>query len=432
MRVLFISSQYPPHELGGYEQLCQEAAKGLSARGHQVRILTSRYGVDGPDGQDDGEVARKLHLDFDLDYYRPLDFFIKRPFDERRNRRYLDELIDQFRPDAAMFWGMYALRTTLVAHAERRMPGRVSFYIGSYWPTDPCVHETYWRAPANRGFTEALKRLLRTPALRTLRQERLRSNLRLRNVACCSEYVRAELLTARKCSADARVIYTSSPPEPRRTEAHSAPAPHLRLLYFGRLVPDKGVHTAIEALARLRDAEGVEWPSLTILGDGHPDYVRRLKEMAADRGVDERISFVSKLPREQIAGVLARHDVFLFTSIWPEPFGRTIVEAMAAGLIVIGSDVGGSREIFRHYDSRMLYQPGDADALAGRIRLLITDPNLCRGLAAAGRRLTDERFTHEQFLGGLEDLLFEVAGAGRAEADPVGVESRSVSEPALP
>ena len=97
---------------------------------------------------------------------------------------------------------------------------------------------------------------------------------------------------------------------------------------------------------------------------------------------------------------------------WPEPFGRTIVEAMMAGLVVIGSNVGGSREIFRHYDKKMLFEPEDAQGLSDRIARLLSDPELSRRLVNVGRKLASERFTIQQMTNGIEAFLKQVGPAG--------------------
>ena len=79
-----------------------------------------------------------------------------------------------------------------------------------------------------------------------------------------------------------------------------------------------------------------------------------------------------------------------------------------AGLVVIGSDVGGSREIFQHYDQEMLFQPEDAQGLADRITRLLSDPDLCRRLIDSGRHLAFDRFTIRQMTDGIETFLQKV------------------------
>jgi glycogen(starch) synthase len=408
MKLLFISSQYPPHELGGYEQWCREVTVGLQARGHEVRVLTSQFGVQSPSEMNSNGVTRSLFLQADLNYYRPLDFFLKRSHQERANIQELEKTIAQFRPDLIMIWGMFSLSFNLPYWAEKRMPGRVAYYVASYWPTDMDLHHSYWQLPARRPLTELIKRPLRRLALSQLRREGYPPKLAFERAVCCSHFVRNELVQAGKLPPSARVLYGGVDPEPflrHQVENHKVKDEALHLLYFGRLVPDKGVHTAIEALGILRQRGSVDGVDLTILGDGHPDYKSQLHQRVQELQLEDHVHFSGRVAREEIPAWLSRFDVFLFTSIWPEPFGRTIVEAMVAGLVVIGSDVGGSREIFQYYDENMLFPPGDPYSLADRIIRIKQDPGLRQRLVTIGRRTALERFTLTHMIDGMEAYL---------------------------
>jgi hypothetical protein len=93
MCLLFLSNLYPPYDIGGYEQLCQEVALCLRERGHTVWVLTSRHGLVGtPTGEQD--VIRTLHLQADVHHYKPLGFFLKRSAQEEANKRELGRMID--------------------------------------------------------------------------------------------------------------------------------------------------------------------------------------------------------------------------------------------------------------------------------------------------------------------------------------------------
>ncbi len=67
--------------------------------------------------------------------------------------------------------------------------------------------------------------------------------------------------------------------------------------------------------------------------------------MVASLGLSKQVEFVRQVPRTEIPQWLGGFDLFLFTSIWPEPMARSVMEAMAAGLLVIGSAVGGQMEM---------------------------------------------------------------------------------------
>jgi glycosyltransferase involved in cell wall biosynthesis len=421
MRILFISNMYPPHDIGGYEQWCEETAVRLIARGHQVSVLTSRYGVDPGNLNDlQGDVIRRLYLQTDLDYYRPIDFFLNRASKEAANQGELRKAIDQLQPDVIMVWGMWNLTHNLPYWAEQWLPDRITYYLASYWPIDEDPHVAYWRLPARRYLTERLKEPIRNFVLKKFQQEKYPPSLQFRNAICCSEYVRDVLVKAGKLPASAGVLYGGIDTEPfldlinvsNKNIDESMP---LRLVYFGRLIEDKGVHTAVEALALLKQQGLADKLELTIIGSGHPEYENRLQVYIAQSRIEDQVQMLPKIPREQIPEWLKKFDVFLFTSIWPEPFGRTIIEAMAAGLVVIGSDVGGSREIFNQgYDESLLFQPDDAAGLAARIQKVVNDKDLRLRLVDAGRQLVMERFTLERMVDEVEAFLEMVLRGSQA------------------
>ncbi len=409
MRILFVSNLYPPYELGGMEQLCQETCDGLTARGHTCHVLTSRFRVPRGAAPEPG-ITRALHLQADVYHYRPLDFFLRRPSQERANRRALRAAIDSFRPDIVFVWGMWNLSLSLAYWAERWMPGRVAYAVAGYWFLPPNVHEAYWQAPAKRAWVEALKTLARWLANRILARERRAHPLALEQVACVSEFVRTKLAEAGVLPNGARVIYNGIDPAPflDASAARQARADALRLVYVGGVAQHKGVHTAVEALGLLQQRGQAGGLSLTVVGGGHPDYQAGLMRRVAALGLEQQVAFIGRVPRDQIARILAEHDVFLFTSVWEEPIARTVMEAMASGLAVIGTAVGGQREMFVHRENALVFPPGDAAALAETIIQLKASPALVHDIAQAGLRTVLERFTLDRMIDETEAWLQEI------------------------
>ena len=407
MRLLFLTNLYPPHEIGGYEQWCQEVAVRLRAKGHSVSILTSRLRrVDLPDSEPD--VIRTLHLQADLYQYRPIDFFLKRAGQERFNKRELRRVIDEINPELLVVWGMWNLSLNLPYWAEQWMPGRVAYFVSSYWPDDIDIHAEYWRLPGNRALTELCKKPARALAFAQLRREGYPPALAFEHAVCCSHYVRNTLVQAGKLPVQAAVLYGGIDTEPfiRHVEARERFQDNtLNLLFFGTLIPSKGVHVALEALGLLKQRGISEQVSLTILGSGHPDYEARLHTMVDTLGLQGNVHFVKRIPRDEIPLWLSRCDVFLFTSSWAEPMARTVMEAMAAGLLVIGSEVGGQVEMLVNGENALTFEAGDAVGLANQIAYVLDEPELRLRLVDAGRNQVLERFTLERMVDNMETWL---------------------------
>lgn len=414
MRILFLSNLYPPYELGGYGQWCQEVTERLRERGHDVRVLTSRYGVGSAIPDDSEGVTRSLYLEADINYYRPLDFFLKRPTQEYINTYQLRKAIDQFQPDLIMVWGMWNLSLNLPYWAEQWMPGRVVYFISSYWPMDVNPHSQYWQLPARRLVTELIKRPLRALARSQLRK--YPPQLRFEHAVCCSQYVRDTLVQAGKLPPSAGVLYGGSNPEPflrNIVVSDKAQEGPLRLLYFGRLIHDKGVHTAIEAIGLLKQRGLADHVELTILGSGSPEYENDLQSLVVESDIGDRVHFADRVPRDEIPHWLGRFDVYLFTSIWPEPMARSVMEAMAAGLLVIGSEVGGQVEMLANEQNALTFKAEDAASLANHIVHVLDDPSLRLRLARSGQQMVLERFTLQRMVDDIEAYLSQVLTSSR-------------------
>jgi glycogen(starch) synthase len=409
MRILFLSNLFPPHDLGGMENRCQETVDQLRVRGHSCHVLTSRYGIRARPSLEEG-VTRALYLQADINYYRPLDFFVRRPWQERANRRALRRVLDEFLPDVVFVWGMWNLSPCVAYWAEQWLPGRVAYAVAGYWPMEPGVHESYWRLPARRPLVEAFKSPARRLALRTLARERQANRLSLEHVACVSEYVRRRLTEAGALPHGARVIYNGIDPTPfTHASAERAPAHDgLRLIYAGGLVPHKGAYTAIDALGLLQQRGKTDGLRLSVVGGGHPDYEARLKRRVGELDLGEIVDFYGRVPRAEIPGILAAHDVFLFTSVYEEPIARAVMEAMAAKLAVIGTAVGGQGEMLERGVNALVFPPEDSTALSECILQVRQDPTQRAQLAEAGRRTVLERFTLERMIDELEAWLEEI------------------------
>ncbi|MEX1158888.1 MAG: glycosyltransferase, partial [Thermomicrobiales bacterium] len=161
--------------------------------------------------------------------------------------------------------------------------------------------------------------------------------------------------------------------------------------YYGRLVPEKGIDTLIEAVAHLPSTART-----VIVGSG--ESLASLRELAQRLGVVERVEFRGPIPAETIPDFLAELDVVVVPSRtrpnWKEQFGRVIIEAMACQTPVIGSDSGEIQRVIGNPD--LVFPEGDSRALAARIQSLIDDPERTRQLGLAGRQRVLGHYTQAQ------------------------------------
>jgi glycosyltransferase involved in cell wall biosynthesis len=410
MKMLFISNFYPPHHRGGYEMLCHEVAAQLEMRGHQVSVLTSTYGVNGK--QEEPGVYRWLKLESDVDYYHPRQV-LRYWVDRRANLRAVHAVLTEYAPDVVVIWGMWNLSPLVAEWSEALAGSKVVYYLADQWPAEPGAHEAYWDGTEDSLVGRAFKRAFRMPVHWALHKEWRPVNLRFEHVITCSESVRDQLLKADVPVDHARVVYHGIDPIPYRTAARRrARKPvngPLRVVYVGALLEHKGVHTAIEALGRIAEYGTPTPVNLAVLGAGHPDYELRLRQLVQRWQLEEMVSFHSPIPRSELPEFLAQFDVLVMPSVYEEPQARISQEAMAAGLVLVATPTGGTKEILVDGKNGLTFEPEDAQDLAGHLRRLAEDADLQHQLARAGWQTVSDRFTISRMIDELETCLDEVA-----------------------
>ena len=164
--------------------------------------------------------------------------------------------------------------------------------------------------------------------------------------------------------------------------AHAAPAqlpPGRRLLFVGRLEPRKGFPVAVRAFASL--AERYADLQLVVVGDG--DERTAVDQLAP--AIRSRVHMMGRVSAEALPTFHKAADIFISPATGSESFGIVLVEAMAAGLPLVASDIAGYREVARDRREGLLVQPSDHDALANGVERLLQSPALAAELGERGR-----------------------------------------------
>lgn len=156
-------------------------------------------------------------------------------------------------------------------------------------------------------------------------------------------------------------------------------APEPRVLFVGRLEKEKGVHILLEAMKIVLQ----RMPSAQLLIAGNGSYRQVLEALTERLGLTESVSFLGWLGSEEIQRLYCKARVLVLPSIWGEGLGMVLVEAGLMGRPVIGSDLGGIRDIIRHGYNGFLVPPGDAKALAEAILRVLQDIELASKMGLA-------------------------------------------------
>jgi glycosyltransferase involved in cell wall biosynthesis len=152
----------------------------------------------------------------------------------------------------------------------------------------------------------------------------------------------------------------------------------LRILFIGRLQPQKGVHLLPEICMKLK-REGIDY-EIDILGDG-PLFLY-LKKFSEKENLNMNFfGFIKS--RLKIYSELRKSNLLLLPSIWPEPFGMVVLEAMAFGIPVIGSNRGGLKNIIEDNKVGFAIDP-EVEKIVEKIKLLKENPNLYKNFSSNG------------------------------------------------
>jgi glycosyltransferase involved in cell wall biosynthesis len=238
--------------------------------------------------------------------------------------------------------------------------------------------------------------------------ERLPDVMRQANaVHCVSEALVREAGDFGLDAAKARVIRPAVDPEAFRPQSRNgAPAPDvLRVLMVGRLRWEKGYEYALEATRRVAD-HGARL-QLDLLGDLPPgatmtcDERTRIMHTVADLGLEDHVTLRGSETPERVSRRLAGSDVLLHASV-AEGIPNVVLEAMACGIPVVVTDVGGVSEAVTDGVEGFVVPPRDPDRLAQALVRLAGDPSMRARMGAAGRERIETAFTLD---GQLEDFL---------------------------
>lgn len=174
---------------------------------------------------------------------------------------------------------------------------------------------------------------------------------------------------------------------------------------FGRIKRYKGQHLLVEAVTRaVRDGADV---AALIVGQAFEEkYVEELKQRVTAEGLHERILFRDFV--EQPQRLMQACDMIALTTV-EETFGLVLVEAMRAGVAVLGSDRGGVPEIIDHGVTGLLFRSGDADDLYTQIKSIWNSRETLAEFAWRGQKKADTLFNEEEHFVALRALLMKTA-----------------------
>lgn len=445
MRILLITSFFPPTQTAGTEKRTLGYALSLQKLGHQVQVICAgRWNEDAEywNGYTDetyqGVPVRRVHLNWTL-APDPNRYLYENPIAQDHIIAWMMD----WKPDVVHITSCVTMSAGVIQSA-RDLGIPVVLTLTDFWFICPRINLVRPDGSLCDGQTTAsdclscmlaetriyqgLRRALPLPVVMTIltaasRHPSLSRQRGLRGMALNMEHRKAYLAQllqmADIVTAPSKIVselVKNALPHPQTIHViHSGhdlsqlkplpPKTHghpVRIGYIGQIIPVKGVHTLIAAFESADFGTGEA--ELVIFGDPtkEPAYFQQLEGLTKKNTA--AINFAGAFPHQRLGEALAEIDVLVVPSLWHENNPRVIQEAFACRTPVIASDVGGISEFIEHDKCGLLFERGNVDDLAEQLRRVVDEPALLQRLQAGippVRSIEDEISEFEEIYRGL-------------------------------
>ncbi|MDD5530070.1 MAG: glycosyltransferase [bacterium] len=403
MKILAISNFYPPYYMGGYELRAQNILNGLKRRGHKVFVLTSTYGINKI------SIKENVYRIFNYKHKFPISF-METLLEEIKETREFKKVIKKLQPDLIYVFNMRFMSKSLLKKAySLKIP--VVYDIGDYWLIDNSLWGKwldFWQYSPRFFITRFIKLKLSGVVKRLNITPLLPVDVipfDKKYIYFVSEFVKNVHIKKGLGVKDASVFHhglnMGSIVVRENKGFVSLP---LKLLYVGAVIHNKGVHTIVDALSILKQ-KGYDCHLTIVGGIFDTEYLNKIKLLIGEENLP--VTFLGQYPHNKVLRMYKDYDILVFSSIWDEPFGRVIVEAMAAGLVVLATATGGSMEVLNDGENCILFEPGNSEDLANKIEILRKKPELCERLSSNGKEFAKD-FDKKNDIKKIEDYLYGV------------------------
>lgn len=179
-------------------------------------------------------------------------------------------------------------------------------------------------------------------------------------------------------------------PEPKEVRYNSTG----NICYIGRLSELKGIEYLIQAMPKVSGRH--PGARLHIIGEG--GIRQDLEDLANGLNIGDKVVFHGYIPHEDLVEIYSKADIVVLPSTHPESFGLTLIEAMSQKVPVITTNIGGQAELVEPGVNGFLVSPMDAEDLAGKICIILSNPELAKEMGENGRKIVERDYTPEKHL----------------------------------
>jgi len=397
MKILILTDHYPPNIIGGAEINCELITQELIHRGHSVIVLTSNYGIGK--NEINGNIFRVLKCCRGLSLNKVLRrvLQIKRLFAAIKNYSITKKIVKMIRPNLVFIWN-FADVTILPVLAVQDLKVPTLFHVGS--------HSIIRQKEDIYGQNSWIK-IFYHSALIGFRRF---SEMQVKHVIFIGENLANDFRKAGVENSSFRVIKNGIPDEwiLNKPLINWTKGDSVRLLYVGRISPEKGSDIAIKTLEVLIEEFGLFDISLDLFGTGNVEYMNRLKDYVTNHNLSEHINFHGYLDRDRIINEYARFNILIFPTPKYEGLSTVIIEAMARGLFVIASRIGGPMDIITHGKDGILVYPIEPGQFALTIYQYLSNPAEITRIKENAIKKISENFRFSKMIDEYEEYILEL------------------------
>jgi len=398
LRNLLVSDVSVADVIGGAERVLYEQGTRLAQRGHLVHILTRRLEKHR---NNCAQIADLVEWRYPLDRRNAIAYL----WSTRQNAmRLFAKLQHQYRYDRIHFhqpFSAFGVNACPIAKPIRKIYTCHSLAFEEYSSRN--AKPSTGMDKILHGFHILVRRWLEKGALEQADR-----------IIVLSDYTKAKLvhtygLPKSKISviAGGTDMDQFSPAKDKQAIRKRLKLPANKTILFTvrNLVPRMGLEALLLAFTKvLRKVAGVH---LVIGGEGK--LMASLQTLASGLGISEQVTFTGFIPDDQLADYYRMANLFVLPTKELEGFGLVTVEAMASGVPVVGTPVGGTQEILSRFDSSLLFQDNTPDAMAQlileKVQTIQKSPTEWHRVSIACRHYAENRYSWEQNLDALEKLM---------------------------
>lgn len=206
-------------------------------------------------------------------------------------------------------------------------------------------------------------------------------------------------------------------PVPRTLHQHREPAGGVCLFYIGNIGREKGIYDTLEAARRLCGRTAVPFRVVLAGPFNDPQEEQLVCTTVAQGRLEETVVFLGPVFDQRKEDAFLQADIFVLPS-YSEGIPLSMLEAMAYGLPVVVSNVGGIPEVVRDGQEGRIIQPGDVDGLCGALRGLMESVALREKMGAAARHRIETHFTIDNYMRQLQRMYSSLLGLGGDSGGP--------------